>query len=161
MSRRAQTASVKTSRARQRTGAALMILGAGILLFRTLSMLLWEHALEMLAAWAVVLLFVELALDAACLIASAVWFIAGTAGRSGPALRLGAAATLLHALRVLVYVLGRTGPLLNFDVKPEYQAAAETDWFWVGFAAVLAALGVAGVVAVWLVRRRSRKSRGD
>lgn len=75
-------------------------------------------------------------------------------------LRLIAAAVILHAIRVLVYVLGRTGPWVNFDVKPEYHEVYTFEWFWVYFAAILAFLGVAGVIIVWrIIRYRRKQSR--
>jgi hypothetical protein len=70
-----------------------------------------------------------------------------------------AAATILHAVRVLIYALGRTAPLLNFDVRPERRVVIgdQGGWFWVIFASVLSILGLIGVLVVWLLRRRRRK----
>jgi hypothetical protein len=70
-----------------------------------------------------------------------------------------AAATILRAVRVLIYALGRTAPLLNFDVRPERRVVIgdQGGWFWVIFASVLSILGLIGVLVVWLLRRRRRK----
>jgi hypothetical protein len=49
---------------------------------------------------------------------------------------LGAAAAILHAIRVLIYMLGRTGPWVNFDEKPGHRDSYTFEWFWVYFAAI-------------------------
>ena len=68
---------------------------------------------------------------------------------------------ILHAIRVLIYVLGRTGPWENLDVKPEQQDTYTFEWFWVDFAAVLAILGVLGVVVIWRLRAKRRNDLQD
>ena len=70
-------------------------------------------------------------------------------------LRLGAAAAILHAPRVLIFVLGRTSTFLNFDVRQEYHAThgGLLSWFWVYFAGAMSVLGVFGVLIIWQVRR--------
>lgn len=142
---------------RQRLYAALLALGACVLLFRVVVMLS-GGAFAVLTAWAAALLVAELVVDLAVLVGAVRWWVADTAKSAGLALRVGAAAVLLHALRVLVFVLGRAGPRVDFDVRPEHRALHSTRWTLGGvwFAAVMSALGVLGVVVVWLLRRRSR-----
>jgi hypothetical protein len=65
-------------------------------------------------------------------------------------------------LRVLVFVLGRTGPWLDFDVRPAYRATHDARWSWFGviFAATLAATGIFAVIAIAWLRHRHRVTRG-
>ena len=107
---------------RQRLYAFLVTLGAGILLYRTLSMMFLEDAFKLLVPWVIFLLITEFMLDLACAICSIRWFIGNRRDKASCALRLMAVAIFLHAFRLLIYVLGRTGPWENFDVKPEHHA---------------------------------------
>ena len=113
----------------------------------------------MLVLWVSILLVAELLIDAGCLVGSLRWLIANDAGKATAALRIGAAAALLHALRVLFFVMGRVGPWINFDVRPEYRAqhSARWDWEWLYFAAIMSVLGVSGGIVIWKLRRRARK----
>jgi hypothetical protein len=142
---------------KQRVYALLLILGSAILLFRTLAMVAGGY-LTYQVWWAAALIIAEMIIDAGCMLSAAWWFRINERSRDKLPLRLGTAAALMHAIRVLVYVLGRTGPWINFDYKPEYHYMfEETEWFWVWFAAILAILGVAGVVIIWRIRIRNRK----
>jgi hypothetical protein len=141
----------------QRIYASLLTLGAGILLFRTLRMMLVEDAFELLVSWVIVLLVAEFLIDLSCVVGAIRWFMANKREKAVLPLRLGAATTILHAIRVLIYVLGRTGPWVNFDVKPEYHDTYTFDWFWVYFAAVLSVLGVIGVIVIWRIIGYKRK----
>lgn len=149
-----------TNQSRQRTLGLLLALGAGILLFRTLRMLLAEQALEILLPSVLALLFLELMVDVTCIGLSLRWAFLHAERASGAALRAGAAATILHAFRVLVYVLGRIGPLKDFDRKPEFRGTSSVDWFWVWFAAVLSLAGLIAVLVIYICRKRSRRSQG-
>ena len=145
---------------RQRLYALLFMLGASILLFRTIRMMIVEQAFEILVPWVIALLLAEFLLDLGWFIASVNWFISNKRERARLPLRLCAAAVILHAFRVLIYVLGRTGPWLNFDVRPEYHESYTFEWFWVYFAAILSILGLIGVVVIWqLIRYRSKRER--
>jgi hypothetical protein len=62
---------------------------------------------------------------------------------------------MLHAVRVLVYVLGRVAPWVDFDRRPEFRGPAAAAWFWVWFAAVMSAAGLVVVLVIYLVRRRT------
>lgn len=142
---------------RQRIYASLFTLGAGILLFRTLRMMIVEGAFELLLPWVIALLIAEFLVDLGWALCSIRWFVLNLREKARCALRLGAAAIFLHAFRVLIYVLGRTGPWENFDVRPEHRASYTFDWFWVWFAATLALLGIAGVLIIWGIIRRNKK----
>jgi signal transduction histidine kinase len=144
---------------KQRIYALLLIFGAGILLFRTLRMMLVENAFDILVLWVVMLLITEFILDFSCIVGSIRWFITNNRAKARIPLRLGAMATILHSIRVLVYVLGRTGPWVNFDIKPEYSQSYTFEWFWVYFAAILSVLGVAGVIVIWqIIRYKSKQT---
>lgn len=143
---------------KQRLYASLLILGASILLFRTI-MMLSQGALEVLVLWVSALLIAEMLLDAACLLSSIRWWITNDKNNDRIPLRLGAAAAILHAVRVLIFVLGRIGPWIDFDVRPVHRALHAARWSWEGlyFAAIMSVLGVIGVLIIWTFRRRSKK----
>lgn len=143
---------------KQRIYASLIILGAGILLFRTLTML-FQGAFNILVLWVFILLIVEMILDAACIITAIPWLIENNKKKDSIPLTLGAAVTFTHALRVLIFVLGRTGPWLDFDVRPEERAVHYTRWTWgeVYFAATLSVLSVIVVLLIWSIRSRKRR----
>ena len=147
----------RKTKVKQRIFAVLLTIGAGILLYRALRLPFFEGGLQRSAWWVVALAFAEGAIDLACMICSIRWLITADRLHARLPMRFGTAATLLHAVRVLFFVLGRTGPLYNFDIRPEFRAAASFDWFWVYFAAVLAALGVAAVIISWRLIVRYRK----
>jgi len=141
---------------KQRINAGFLMLGTGVLIFRTLRMVTVEQAFEILVDWVYVLLIMEFMIDVACFMASMRWFVLSKWKYASTALKLGATAALFHAFRVLIYVLGRTGPWVNFDVKPEYREIYSFDWFWVYFAAVFSILGVIVVFVVWHYRKKQR-----
>jgi hypothetical protein len=147
------------SGSRQRIYAFLLALGAAFLLYRTI-MMLSQGALDRLVLWVSILLIAELLLDLSCLVSSVRWWISNDRDKAQIALRLGAAVTIIHALRVLVFVLARVGPWINFDVRPEYADSHSATWTWTGvwFAGIMAVLGVIGVIVIWLLIRRAKKS---
>ncbi len=120
-------------------------------------MIFFENALNILNSWVIVLLFSESFIDLFCIIFSIRWFISNDNSKDSIPLRLGSAAAVFHAFRVLIYVLGRTGPWVNFDVKPEYRSLYVFNYFWVLFAAILSILGIIGVVIIWLYRRQNKR----
>ena len=145
-----------TTISKQRIYAFLLILGASLLLWRTLQLMFVEQGLEILVLWVISLTILEAIIDFSCIIGSLRWLISDDAIKATIPLRLGAAAAILHAIRVLIYVLGRTGPWVNFDVKPIYHSTYSVEWFWVWFAAILSVLGVLGVILIWRLRRRAK-----
>lgn len=149
---------IKTSR--QRLYAGLLAIGAGILLYRTIAMLA-EGILKTHMPWVSALLFAELLLDLGCLIGSIRWCVANDRDKARLPLRFGAAAAILHAIRVLVFVIGRAGPWVDFDIRPEYRNTQEIHWTWTGvyLAAVLSVLGIIGVIILWILIRKARKKR--
>jgi len=150
------------NKSKQRLYASLLMLGAGILLFRTI-MMLYQGALEILVLWVSALLIFELLIDLSCLISSARWWIANDKDKSLLALRLGAAAAIFHAFRVLIFVMGRFEPWLDFDVRPEQRALHHTHWSWEGvyFAAIMSILGVIGVIVIWRLSIRAKKMKHE
>jgi hypothetical protein len=144
---------------RQRLYASLIILGACILLFRTV-MMLAQGAMTVLVPWVSALLLAECLLDVTTVLGSVRWWVTRAEGHARFPLRTCAAAVILHAVRVLIFVLGRVGPWIDFDVRPEHRALHSARWSWgsVYIAAVLAALGVLGVLIIWKYRRRAHKS---
>ncbi len=143
---------------RQRLYAALLGLGASILLSRTIIMLR-GGALDVLVGWVSALLVLELLIDTFTLLGSLRWCVTGAERHATPALRFGAAAAILHALRVLVFALGRVEPFLDLDVRPEQRLDHAQPWSWgeVYFASTLSVLGVLGVIAIWRLRGRARR----
>ncbi len=142
---------------KQRLYASLLALGAGILLFRTIRMVMIENTFNILVFWVFILLVAEFFIDLGCVLSSITWFISDNSINSRLPLRLGASAAIFHAIRVLIYVLGRTGPWINFDVKQEYHDSYTFKWFWVYFTAILSILGIIGVIVIWQIIRHKRK----
>jgi hypothetical protein len=119
-----------------------------------------QGSLDILALWVAILLIVEMLIDFSCLLTTIPWWISRDRDRARIPLRLGAAAAVFHALRVLVFVMGRVGPWINFDVRPEHVASHADTWTWAGvwFAAVMSIIGIIGVVIIWILIRRANKS---
>ena len=147
---------------RQRLYASLLALGTGFLLYRTVTMLV-QGALDVLVLWVSLLLFAELLLDLSCLLSSIRWWITNDKSKARLPLRLCAAAIILHAIRVLIFVTGRIGPWIDFDVRPEQRAMHEARWTWTGvyFAGIMSVLGVIGVIIIWTLIRRARKKQDE
>jgi hypothetical protein len=145
---------------KQRLYATLLALGACILLYRTIAMIA-QGKLSVLILWASVLLIAELLIDLSCLVSSIHWWITNDKKNDLIPLRFGAAAVILHAVRVLVYVFGRVGPWTDFDIRPEHRTLHPEQWSWGGlyFAAIMSVLGVCGVIVIWRIKIRSRKNQ--
>ncbi len=143
---------------RQRLYASLLILGAGFLLFRTI-MLVSQGSLDVYVLWVSILLIGEMLIDLACLVSSIFWWINDDENRASTPLRLTAAVIIVHAVRVLIFVLGRVGPWIDLDVRPEHRALHSTRWTWAGvyFAAIMSVLSILGLIIVWRIRRRKKK----
>jgi hypothetical protein len=140
----------------RRCGPGLLIGGACVLIYRTIALLAGE-ARTVLKRWVVALTVLEMFVDVVTVVAAARWWRTRAPGHTRVPLRVGAVATCLHAVRVLVFVLGRTGPWVDFDVRPEHRADHRRRWNWaqVVFAGVMSTLGIIGAVAVWHVRHRA------
>ncbi len=123
--------------------------------------MLVQGALGVLVAWVSVLLIAELLIDASCLASCIAWYVANDRSKARLPLRFGAAAAILHAIRVLIFVMGRAGPWINFDVRPEQRSLHDARWTWTGvyFAAIMAILGIIGVLIIWGLIRRARKKQ--
>jgi hypothetical protein len=140
-----------------RLWAGLLTLGAVLLLYRTIAMMT-DGSLAVLVPWVAATVVVEAAMDAAEVFWAGRWFVTRASRDERIALRLGAAVAIVHALRVLIFVLGRTGPWVDFDVRPGLRGTgrASASAASVYFAGTMALLGVAAVVVIWRVRRRAR-----
>jgi len=116
--------------------------------------------LGIMVLWVSVLLIAELLVDLGCAVFSVVWWVHNDSKKDRIPLRFGAAAALLHAFRVLIFVVGRIGPWENFDIRPEHHALNYTRWNMgeVYFASIMSILGIIGVVIIWQYRRRMRKT---
>lgn len=142
---------------KQKQYSSLLILGASILLFRTIRLLTVENGWNVLAHWVIVLTLIEMAIDTLCIIFSFHWLIRVSNKSKSISLRLGAIAAIFHAFRVLIYVLGRTSPWINFDLKPQFRASNDVNMFWVYFAAILSVLGILGVIIIWMILKRAKR----
>jgi len=138
---------------RQRIYATLVGLGIWVLLFKTIVMLT-DGSLTVQMIWVSALLVLEFLVGAGVFLGAAWWWLGGTASRTRLPLRLTATAIIVHALRVLIYVLGRTGPWHNFDLRPEFRAGQEAEWLWVIFAGAMSVISLVALVVIWRLRRR-------
>jgi hypothetical protein len=144
---------------RQRLYATFIFLGAGFLFFRTVKMMT-QGALVWMVPWVALLLLAESVLDATILLGAVRWWITCDEEHARFPLRTTAAAVFLHAVRVLIYALGRVGPWIDFDRRPEYRAiySSRGSIGWVYFASIMSILGILGVIIIWRNRRHSKKS---
>lgn len=143
-----------------RWAAVGVVAGSGFLLARTI-MLVAGGSLHTYTWWAAALLGIEFVVDAVAVAAGAAWVVTRRADHATRALRAVAAMILVHAVRVLVFVLGRTGPWVDFDVRAQHRAEYATTWAWfdVWFAGTGAALSVIVLTVVWRRRRRAAQRR--
>ena len=140
---------------KQRLFAGLLILGSALLTFRTIKMIS-QGSLERLALWVSALLILELIIDLACFLTSARWFITNNKQQNKFPLYFAAASTILHAIRVFIYAIGRVGPWINFDLKPEYVANNEVNWSlgWLYFAVIMSVVGLIVLFGIWRYLKR-------
>lgn len=144
---------------KQRVYAFLLLLGASILLFRTIKLAFFENGLETLIFIVASTIFIEMISDVVCLCYSIRWFAKSDSAYSSVPLRAGALSTIIHLIRVIIFVLGRTPFLMNFDIKPEYQSSSTMDPFWVFFALILSILGLIGVGCIyWMIKKHRKKA---
>jgi hypothetical protein len=142
---------------RQRTYACLLALGASILLYRALSLAFLEGGIDTLIVPVVALTFIEMAVDLACLGFAIRWAMQAASTYALVPLRLGAVATFIHLVRVVIFALGRSWFAYNFDIRPEYRETTTTEVFWVYFALALSVLGVVAVGVIYALLRRQRR----
>ena len=142
---------------RQRFYAGLLFLGGGFLLYRTIY-LITHGSFEINVLWVNFLIIIEMILDICVMIFCLKWWIANNASYDSIPLRLAAAVTIFHALRVLVFAIGRIGPWINFDVRPEHRALHYTRWSIEGvyFASIMSVLGIIGVIVIWRLRKKQK-----
>lgn len=146
-----------SARSSGRLGPGLLFGGASILLYRTIALTAGE-ARVVLKRWVMALTFVEMAIDVLTIIGSIRWWTSRSPAHAQLPLRAGAAAALLHAARVLVFVVGRVGPWQDIDVRPQYREDHDQRWTWaeVVFAGVMSVLGIIGVTVIWWRRKVGR-----
>lgn len=144
-------------KSKQRIYALFLVLGAAILLSRTIIMLSNGYA-EVFITWVAVLLLIEFLLDLSWLISAIRWWISNTTNKALLPLRLAAVAILVHAVRVVIYVFARVGPWKDFDIKPEYRILKYTRWSWdeIYFASTMSLLGVVGVIVLWRLGKHNK-----
>jgi hypothetical protein len=123
-------------------------------------MMMTQDALVWMVPWVAALLLAESVLDVTIVAGAVRWWATQANEHASFPLRTTAAAVFLHAVRVLIYALGRLGPWMDFDIKPEYRAiySSRSNLGWVYFASIMSVLGILGVIIVWRNRRRSKKS---
>lgn len=140
--------------------AVLLAAGAAFMLWRTLD-LISGRSLVVYVWWAAGLLLLEAAIDLVTFVAAARWFVTSRPNHRRTVLRAAAAVVSVHALRVAVFVLGRTGPWIDFDIRPEERAEYATGWTWTGVAVAgsMAALSVLILFAACYRVRRNRSRR--
>ena len=142
--------------------ASFFILGSGFLTYRTIRLIV-GGALGINATWVSALLFLEMLIDAACVLTSIIWWIKDNNASARLPVNLCAAMVIVHAIRVTIFVIGRLGPWIDFDVKPEARAMHDTRWTWEGvyIAGILSALSIIAVVIIWIYRKRITLYRTD
>jgi hypothetical protein len=135
--------------------ALLFTIGGAILVSRAFTMMV-DGYLGIYVPWAAILLALEFLIDATWLASAIAWFFKDNKANEKNTFNLAAASILLHAFRVMIFVLARIGPLTNFDIKETYHATHYARWDWTGIflAATLSLMGVVGVLVVWGIRRR-------
>lgn len=149
-------------KSKQRIYASLFILGIGFLLFRTITMIS-QGDLSIMVPWVSLLLITELLIDSFCVCSSVIWWLFNNKSKSILALRSCAAAIIVHAIRVFIFVMGRIGPWIDFDVKPEHRALHYTRWSWEGvyLAAILSTLSIIGLLVIWQLIKKTRRAAVD
>ena len=137
-----------------------MLVGGGISILVVRAAFLAVRARNVLRRWVIAMAEVELTLDLATFCAAIAWWASGARWARTTALRCAAAATIFHAVRVLVFVLGRLRPFKDFDVRPGQRTRHDETWTWRGviFAAAMSVLGVLGVLVVWRRLRTAARS---
>ena len=143
-----------SSPAASRAAAAFLGAGGAFLTYRAAT-LIAEGQTEQYVTWLAMLTYTELTLAAATTLAALAWLVRGSAWLR-VTLRLTAALVILHSARVGVFVLARTGPVVDFDRKAEFRPLDPDTWTWaeVWIAGGFAALSLVVLVVVWRWRRQ-------
>ena len=125
--------------------------------------MLSQGALAFLMPWVSALLLVEMTLDTGALGSTLHWWRTGTVRAERRTLTVAVAVTLVHAVRVFIFAMGRIGPWTDFDVRPTQRALHSARWSWgdVYLASGLSALSIVAVVVIWWLRKgRAGADRG-
>ncbi len=141
---------------RRRLYAAALFLGGGVLLVRAVTLFV-QDAPSRWVPWVGASLYVESAAIVIALVTLVQWFITPDDRHTSTVFTATAALVVVHAFRVAVFALGRTGPWVDFDVRPEFRADHADTWTWVEvyFASGAALLSLIITVLVWRQRRRA------
>jgi len=143
---------------RNRIYAALLMTGASVLVYRAVSMIA-NASLTTLVPWVAGLILLELCLDAACFLVAVPWLLSGDSMRGVIPLRIGVLCTIVHAIRVVTFVLGRLDtPWKDFDVRDGHRKVHGERWNWpqVCFAGFASSASVSAVVLATVVFQRPR-----
>lgn len=117
--------SVVVASKRNRIYAALLMTGASVVAYRAVSMIANGY-LSILVPWVAASIVLELCVDVACFLTCIPWMISGDSNRDSVPLQIGALSTIVHAVRVLVFAMGRCDTRWkNFDVRVEHRAVQE------------------------------------
>jgi hypothetical protein len=140
---------------KQRIYASLMALMAGILLYRTILMIS-QGALHTLVPWVAFLLVVELLVDLSCLVGAIFWWIKNDKKYDRVPLKLISTAMILHFVRMAIFVAGRSGPWIDFDLRPGNRAINDVHWTlpWVYIASVFSVLGLIGAIVILTLKQK-------
>lgn len=146
----------------RRAFAALLFFGAAFLLYRAI-MVVYGGAVYVNVWWVAALLFLEMGLDALCMFCAAVWFVKADKPSESITLKVTAAIIIVHAVRVLIFVIGRVGPWIDFDVTPEHRLAHSSRWVWtdVFLAGTPASLSVIALIVIWQTRKWQKSNLLD
>lgn len=139
--------------------AGLLVTGASVLIYRTVSMVANGY-LAILVPWVAGSILLELFLDTVCFLTAIPWLISGEHRRASVPLQIGALCTVTHAARVFVYVLGRLDTQWkDFDIRPEQRAVhnSQRNRSQVYFASTVTILSL---MAVATIRRRRAHAFG-
>ena len=139
---------------KQRLYASLLITATSILVVRTWHMVMEEQNFAILVGWVYGLFILEFMLTMGCLLASSRWFVLSKWQYASTAMKLGVWAVMLHAVRVLILVLGRSEFGQNFDVLPAYRSTFSIDQVWIYFSVGFTVVALTGVYIVWRLWRR-------
>jgi len=106
---------------RNRIYAALLMTGASVVAYRAVSMMANGY-LSILVSWVAASIVLELCFDVACFLTCIPWLTSGDSSRGSVPLQIFALSTIVHAVRVLVFAMGRLDTRWkDFDVRVEHR----------------------------------------
>lgn len=147
------------STSRRRVYAVALLLGGAVLLVRAIT-LFSQGAIARWTPWVGFSLWVETTVIVIALTTLVLWLVDPSDRRTTAALVVTTVLVLVHAFRVAVFALGRTGPWVDFDVRPEFRADHGALWTWgeVWFASGAALVSLVVTMVVWRHRRAGSRA---